>query len=106
MPLSVLGVPNTPGPRGVRQFAEVVPIFEERNFLISGITKDAAGAALAGCTCDLINSATKMVEQTTISDASGAYSFVCDKTKTWKVDAYKAGASDVAGCSVNTLVPA
>ena len=97
------GIPNTRGPHIGRQFSEVPPIFEERNFTISGISKDAAGAALDGCTVKLFNSATDRLEQTTISDGSGNYSFTVDKTQQWYAVFYKAGATPVAGITLNTL---
>lgn len=83
-----------------------VPYFPERNFTITGVTKDSTGAALGSCVCDLINTATKLIEQTLTSDASGNYSFIVDKTQRYKVDSYKTGAPDVAGCTVNTLAGA
>ena len=96
------GVPNT-ARNPIECFAENVAYFPERNFTIAGVSKDSTGAAWGGCVCDLINTATKLVEQTVTSDASGNYAFVVDKTQRYKVDSYKAGAPDVAGCTVNTL---
>lgn len=90
MPAAMLA---TPGP--LRQ------PFTERNYTISGITRDQSGNALGNCTLDLVNVATNIVEQTGISDASGNYSFVVDKTKLWQVIAYKAGAPDVTGATTN-----
>lgn len=87
----------------MRSFSEVTPIFEERNFTIVGVTKDSTGAALGNCTVNLFSTATNTLAQTTISDASGNYSFVVDKTQLWYIVSYKAGAPDVAGTTVNTL---
>lgn len=101
-PGSVSGVPNAMG-RSVRQFGEVAPIFEERNYTIAGVTKDSTGVALGSCTVKLFSTATDTLEQTTTSDPGGNYSFVVDKTKVWYVVSYKTGAPDVAGTSVNTL---
>jgi hypothetical protein len=95
-------VPNT-ARNPIECFAENVPYFPERNFTITGVTKDSTGAALGGCTLRLFNAASHVLAQTTISDASGNYSFVVDKTQTWYVVSYKGGAPDVAGTSVNTL---
>lgn len=78
--------------------------FPERNYTISGVTKDATGAALGTCDVRLFNTATNVMEQITTSDASGNYAFVVDKTQTWFTVAYKVGAPDVAGTTVNTLV--
>lgn len=99
-------VPNTVKPGTVRGLAEVVPIFEERNYLVSGVTRDALGVAVGSCTVKLFNAATDVLTQTATSDASGNYSFAVDKTQTWYAVAYLAGAPDVAGTTVNTLVGA
>lgn len=100
---ATVGIPSTTGPHSVRQFTEVIPIFEERNYTISGVTKDSNGAALGNCTVKLFNKATDGVSQTAVSDASGNYSFIVDKTMQWYIVAYLAGGPDVAGTTVNTL---
>ena len=82
------------------------PYFPERNYLVSGVTRDSTGAALGGCTVKLFNAATDVLTQTTTSDGSGNYSFIVDKTQSWYVVSYKPGAPDVAGTTVNTLVGA
>lgn len=92
-----MGVPNTKGLHIHRGFNEVIPIFEERNYTITGVTKDNAGAALGGCTVFLFNNATNTLEQTTISDGSGNYSFVVDKTQNYFTRAVNAGGTVVGG---------
>lgn len=106
MPVSTFGVPQTKGPVGIRQYSEIVPIFEERNYTISGVTQDSTGAALGVCTVNLFYTATNVLAQTTTSDATGNYSFVVDKTVSFYVVSYKTGAPDVAGTSINTLAGA
>lgn len=103
---ATVGVPNTAGPKAIRQLSEVPVLFEERNYVITGVTKDSTGAALGGCTVDLYYTATKVLAQTTTSDASGNYSFNVDKTVSFYVVSYKTGAPDVAGTTVNTLAGA
>ena len=81
-------------------------------FLIAGTTKNSAGVALGGCTVDLFTtqgggaSADDALYATTVSDATtGAYAFsVPSNGWTFYAVAYKAGAPDVAGTTVNTLV--
>jgi hypothetical protein len=69
------------------------------------VTKDSAGAALAGCTVQLFQTADDVVVGETVSDGAGAYSFTMARAQgPFYVVAYKAGAPDVAGTSVNTLV--
>lgn len=99
-------VPFTPGPGSVQGFTPNIPIFEERNFIISGVTRDATGAALGNCIVMLFNQATKALEQTVTSDASGNYSFTVDKTASYFDVAYKAGSPDVFGTTANTLTGA
>jgi len=101
---AVMGVPRTVGPKMASGFNEVIPYYEERNYLVSGVTKDSTGAALGGCTVKLFNSATNIMEQTVISDASGNFSFNVNKTQTWYLVSFKAGAPEVAGVSNNALV--
>jgi len=81
-----------------------LPLFEEANSTIVGISKDLNGSILGNCIVKLFNTATDVISQQTISDASGNYSFAVDKTQKWYVVAYKAGSPDVAGTTLNTLV--
>ena len=72
---------------------------------VSGITKDATGAALGSCVVDLYRTTNDVFVKRTTSDATGAYAFdVAGTDGPFYVVAYKAGAPDVAGTSVNTLV--
>lgn len=100
----VQSVPRTLGAPSPQSFIETTPVFEERNFTITGVTKDSSGNPLGSCTVRLFNSATNVLAQTVTSDGSGNYSFIVDKTQAWYVVAYKAGAPDTAGTTVNTVV--
>jgi hypothetical protein len=72
--------------------------------LISGVTKDSSGAALAGCTVSLYRTSDDVLMEKTNSDGSGAYRFsAVGLSETYYVVAYKAGSPDVAGTTVNTL---
>jgi hypothetical protein len=97
-----VGVPNTPMAT-VKSFQEIPVYFPERNFTITGVTKDSSGAALGGCTVKLFNRATDAKEQETVSDGSGNYSFIVSRTQTYYVVAYLPGSPDVAGTTLNTL---
>lgn len=98
------GVPRTMVPGQPVAFRDgASPIWPERNYTISGVTKDSGGTALGNCAVKLFNSATNALEQQTTSDASGNYSFQASKTAAWFVVAYKAGSPDVAGTTVNTV---
>jgi len=72
-------------------------------FIISGVTKDSTGAVLPACTVDLFRTADDVFVATTTSDGSGNYSFSLAGGGTYYLVAYKAGAPDVAGTTVNTL---
>ena len=102
-----LGIPNTPGPGAMVHFdGGGAPIFEA-SYRISGITKDSTGAPLAGCVVDLFDTATDAKLDSTTSGADGSYFFDTNQGVLPKyVVAYKAGAPDVAGTTVNVLVGA
>ena len=77
------------------------------SFSISGTTKDAAGAALAACAVELFQTGSDLLLGRTISDGSGLYSFLIGfNSGNFYVVAYKAGAPDVAGTTINTLTAA
>lgn len=97
-------VPNTKGPTGVRTFSEISP-YESSSKTLRGVTKDSASAPLGSVICRLQNAVNNIVEQTQTSDANGNYLFVAPETSTYQIEAYKAGAPDVVGTTVNTLVP-
>lgn len=98
-----LGVPHTPAAKSVTSYKENVPIFEEKNFTIAGVTKDSSGVALSGCTVKLFLAASDTIVSTQTSDVNGNYSFNVDKTVSYYVIAYLAGGTPVAGTTVNTL---
>lgn len=77
-----------------------------RNFSIAGITRDSAGVALGGCAVDLMISATDTPVERKTSDASGNFVFDQPGTGPFYIIAYKAGGTDLAGVTANTLVPA
>lgn len=73
--------------------------------IISGITQDSGGSPLGGCAVRLFLTAGDAIVASTTSDANGLYSFaVPADISTYYVVAYKAGAPDVEGTTVNTLV--
>lgn len=77
-----------------------------RALIVAGVTKNAAGAVLGSCTVTLFDTLTDVVREVQTSDAvTGAYQFsAINDTRAYYVRAYKAGAPDVAGTTVNTLV--
>ena len=84
--------------------AAMVPMPVLPKIVISGITKDSAGAALGGCSVHLFRTADDVEVQEDISNGGGTYSFTVGLGQSYYVVAYKAGAPDVAGTTVNTLV--
>lgn len=76
--------------------------------LISGVTKDSAGAILGSCAVALYRTADdKLMERTTSDVTTGAYAFQSVVLgSAYYVVAYKAGSPDVAGTTVNTLTGA
>ena len=75
-------------------------------WLITGVTKDSAGNPIGSCTVTLFKTADNMPTATQVSDSSGNYAFSIDGNSQARfVVSYKAGAPDVAGTTVNTLIP-
>ncbi len=74
---------------------------------LAGQTKDSTGTALGGVTVQLLTSDGSALADTRTSDASGYYElFEANPTGGgYKVDAYLAGSPDVAGTTVNNIVP-
>lgn len=71
---------------------------------ISGVTRDAAGAVLGGCTVDLFRTSDDLKRDSVVSDAGdGTYSVGADTDATHYAVAYLAGSPDRAGTTVNTL---
>lgn len=74
-------------------------------FAIAGVTKDSTGVALAACTVTLFRTGSNVQVDQVVSDGSGNYSFPnVSPGSSYYVVAYKAGAPDVAGTTVNTLI--
>lgn len=74
-------------------------------FRITGITKDSTGAVLGNCIVDWFNTANDALLGTTTSDVNGAFEFrtAGQPPNAYYLVAYKAGAPDVTGATVNTL---
>jgi hypothetical protein len=78
------------------------PAFE---LLINGITKDKNGSVVVSATVKLYTTAGDRMLETVVSDAStGAFSFSSvGLGQSYYVVAYKTGAPDLAGTTLNTL---
>lgn len=98
-----IGVPRTLGPHSFAAFNEVIPIFEELNLALTGITRDSAGVALASCTVLLFQTADNVFVSSTVSDGAGGFSFTVSRAQgPFFLVAYKGG-TPVRGTSDNTL---
>ena len=80
------------------------PSLNATSLYISGITKDSTGAPLGGCAVKLFRSTDDIMILSTVSDATGNYSFPVLVGGPFYVVAYKAGSPDVAGATRNDLV--
>lgn len=77
-----------------------------QRWLISGITRDSAGAALGNCVVKVFRTGDDMLCCTAESDASGNYAISVDgNSYTRFIVSYKAGTPDISGTTANTLVP-
>lgn len=72
---------------------------------MSGITRDSAGAILGTCRVMIFRTEDNSFVAETVSDGSGAWSIVLLKGGPFFQVCYKVGAPDLAGTSLNTLVP-
>lgn len=97
-----LGLGQGRGPFAPQAF--FIPFETPDRYVITGVTKDSTGAALGLVTVDLFDTANDIIRATTISDANGNYLVDAQINTTYYLVAYKAGAPDVAGTTVNTLV--
>lgn len=78
-----------------------------RFYVISGTTRDSAGAALGNCAVRLFFTETDVEADQVTSDASGAFVFKSAQVgQTYYIVAYKPGSPDVAGTTLNTLTGA
>jgi hypothetical protein len=99
MPLSALQDAVAPS---ARQQA----VSAQQNFTMFGVTYDQTGAPLGNCAVDLFVTATKVLAASTVSDpTTGAYLLYVSPAFTYKMDGYLVGSPDVAGTTLNTLVP-
>jgi hypothetical protein len=77
------------------------------SFTISGIAYDSTGSTpQAGAVVDLFRTAGDVLEQSTVSDSSGAFWFSQMQAGPFYIVAYKPGSPDIAGTTVNTINPA
>lgn len=73
---------------------------------LAGVTKDSAGAILGSCVVQLFRTTDDaIIAETTSDPVTGAYSFSPGVGGPFYVVAYKAGSPDVAGTTLNTLLP-
>jgi len=70
-----------------------------------GTTLDSAGAPLGSCVVEAFTTADDVKQGSVTSDTAGYYALCTFKTTAHYIVAYKAGAPDVAGTTLNTLIP-
>lgn len=71
---------------------------------LTGVTKDSSGNALGGCTVMAFRTVDNVFLGQAVSDSNGNYDFRVPSLDASYLVIYKAGAPDVAGTTVNTLV--
>ena len=76
----------------------------QANCLVTGITRDSAGAVLTGCVVDLFLTGGDVLLASITSDGAGAFSFHNPGSGPFYIVAYKAGSPDVAGTTANTVL--
>lgn len=75
-------------------------------YALSGVSRDNVGVALGDCTVMVFSNVDRTLIAETTSDGSGFWSVPVVRGWPFFLVEYKAGSPDVAGTSVNTLVPA
>jgi hypothetical protein len=101
-PMMVQGVTR----REIRNAFRSGPLWSDKAYKITGVTKDANGTALPNCVVRLYYTLGDSLAGVTTSDASGAFSFSIGPSLTCYIVAYLPGSPDVSGTTVNTLVSA
>ena len=81
------------------------PALAKINTTLAGVSRDSTGAPLGLCTVKVFRTADDTKAAQTVSDASGNWSMTLNLSGPFYLVEYKSGAPDVAGTSVNTLVP-
>jgi len=77
--------------------------FSTTHQILVGVTKDSAGVALGACVVQLFRTMNDAFIEEQVSDGSGNFLFYPPDSGPYYIVAYKAGAPDVAGTTVNTL---
>lgn len=70
-------------------------------FTVRGVTYDSVGAPLASCPVYLLSIEERVIEATTVSDGSGAFSFTVGNNARYRVGV--ATGSGVAGATIGPL---
>jgi len=71
----------------------------------AGITRDQYGSALGNCTVRLVRVSTNEIVAQVTSDANGAFTITTPYLDAHFLTVHKSGTPDVAGASVDTLIP-
>lgn len=77
-------------------------VLGETNYRIVGVSRDATGAALGGCTVKVFRTEDDVLVASTVSDGSGNWTAYPNQTGPYYFVEYKAGSPDVFGTSPNT----
>lgn len=72
---------------------------------IVGVTRTSTGTVLSNCVIDLFETGSDLVRGRTVSGADGSFNFGNPGTGPFYLVAYKTGSPDVAGTTVNTVMP-
>lgn len=72
---------------------------------IVGVTRTSTGTVLASCVIDLFETGSDLVKARTVSAANGSFTIGNPGTGPFYLVAYKTGSPDVAGTTVNTVMP-
>lgn len=105
-PWNVIGLPSLiDAPTTIPSVVHELKPYPPTYFRLTGTTKDSTGAALGNCVVHWFNTAGDLLLDTVTSDANGLFEFrtAGQPPNAYYLVAYKAGSTDVAGTTVNTL---
>ena len=85
----------------------ISPVMQGVSWMLSGVTKDSAGAVLGSCVVTMYYTSNDLPISDQVSDpTTGAFTFLIGPNAgPFYFVAYKPGSPDIAGTTLNTLMP-
>jgi hypothetical protein len=102
--LGAPGIVALPGNATLGSFPKFrSPPLAQKNPTITGVTRDSIGNPLGSCLVRCFRTSDNVFMSSTTSDVLGNFTLFATGSGPFYLVAYKAGSTDVAGTTVNTL---